>query len=167
MACYEHINLTLMFHKYLLHMFVKTVVYTYMVRNHWTYKCWLVSTLCGHNYVCIYAYLCENCMMGRWPLCTINFLNVNLWQLWDCICLLCGSSSSPHNYVQHLFRLNIYYAEKAPVFANVQRQTKADSKMNYISFALILYTCTGAKNKELFTLRCINYNTNFTIIIFI
>jgi len=39
MTCTEHINLTLMFHKYLLHMFVKTVVYTYMVRNHWTYKC--------------------------------------------------------------------------------------------------------------------------------
>ena len=73
MACYEHINLTLIFHKYLLHMCVKTVVYTYMVRNHLKDKCRLVSILCGHNYVCIYAYLCEYCMMGRWPLCTINF----------------------------------------------------------------------------------------------
>ena len=54
-------------------MFVKTVVYTYMVRNHLKYKCCSVSTLCGHNYVCIYAYLCEYCMMGRWPLCTIHF----------------------------------------------------------------------------------------------
>ena len=78
MACYEHINLTLIFHKYLLHMCVKTVVYTYMVRNHLKDKCRLVSILCGHNYVCIYAYLCEYCMMGRWPLCTINFWIWNL-----------------------------------------------------------------------------------------
>jgi len=57
MACYEHINLTLMFHIYLLHMIVKTVVYTYMVRNHWTCKCCLVSILCGHNYVCMLIYV--------------------------------------------------------------------------------------------------------------
>jgi len=52
-------------------MFVKTVVYTYIVRTHLKYKCCSVSTLCGHNYVCIDAYLCEYCKMGRWPLCTI------------------------------------------------------------------------------------------------
>ena len=23
--------------------------------------------------LCLYAYLCEYCIMGRWPLCTINF----------------------------------------------------------------------------------------------
>jgi len=31
MACNEHINLTLMFKKYLLHMFIKTVIYTYII----------------------------------------------------------------------------------------------------------------------------------------
>ena len=29
--------------------------FTNMVRHHWTYKCCLVSILCGHNCVCIYA----------------------------------------------------------------------------------------------------------------
>ena len=53
MTCYEHLNLTLMFQKYLLHLFVNT----YMVRNHLTYTCCSVSILCGHNYVYMLIYV--------------------------------------------------------------------------------------------------------------
>jgi len=46
-----------------------------MARTGINYEKWLWgdNTVNVHNYVCIYAYLCEYCMMGRWPLCTINF----------------------------------------------------------------------------------------------
>ena len=46
-----------------------------MARTGINYEKWLWgdNTVNVHNYVCIYAYLYEYCMMGRWPLCTINF----------------------------------------------------------------------------------------------
>ena len=58
MACYEHINLTLMFHKYLLHMFVKTIVYTYVVRN----QIWMlfsIYTKCTQLcfYMCLFMWI--------------------------------------------------------------------------------------------------------------
>ena len=50
-----------------------------LVRKHLKCKFYLVSIICGHNCGCIYyAYLCEYCIMGRWTLCTIYFLNLKL-----------------------------------------------------------------------------------------
>ena len=77
-------------------MFVTTVV-CFLVGNHLKYKCCLVSILCGHNHVCMYAYLCEFCIMGSWPLCTINFLNSES-----------GYYRNPRNGISRIMRLFIY-----------------------------------------------------------
>ena len=51
----------------MLYLFVKTIINTYLLRNHLKCKYGLVSILCRPNYVCIYAHLCEYGIMSRWP----------------------------------------------------------------------------------------------------